>query len=181
MKKWIALIGFVLSLTLLTGCVLLPTPPSTDLVDQRFNENIANIEIIISFMEHSGYEDIYINDTSGTMLADLETVEIPDEAVKNAVEHLLGKGLYRSIDKIENTVFLLQWAGSMDLGCGIAYSINNTDPPEVQYMTQLLPLSQAGWYYYVSDFNAWRVQQQNKVSAEQGSTTLPSIPKTLPN
>lgn len=159
MKKWNAFFAFCLIFTLLTGCRYLITPPSVNAVDQKLQANITDVQMIISFMKNSEYEDIYIHDISGTMLADLVTVEIPDDAVKDAVHLLLGNDVYKSIYKQGNTIKLLQWAGSSDIGCGIAYTINGIDPPEIQYMTQLLPLSAEGWYYYVSDFNTWRLEQ----------------------
>ncbi len=31
--------------------------------------------------------------------------------------------------------------------------------PEVQYATEFTPVSDDGWYYYVADYNEWRVNQ----------------------
>ena len=48
--------------------------------------------------------------------------------------------------------------GLQDIGCGIACSINALEMPEIEYMTELVPLSTEGWYYYVDDYNKWRVE-----------------------
>jgi hypothetical protein len=44
-----------------------------------------------------------------------------------------------------------------DVGCGVACAINDQDLPDIQYVTELLPMENEGWYYYVSDFNQWRL------------------------
>ena len=39
---------------------------------------------------------------------------------------------------------------------GIAYSINKTDKPVIEFLTELEQLSENGWYYYKADYNEWR-------------------------
>ena len=89
-----------------------------------------------------------------TMQADLRELPIEDREVTAAVQRL--QDSYQNIRKNGNTIVLNQWAGLADIGCGIAYSINGTDAPKVQFMTVLVPLSEDGWYYYVDDYNEWR-------------------------
>lgn len=153
----ICCICLLLPLTL-SGCVILSVPPSVSSVDQRLRDNCSDIQIIVDFMVNSGYEDIYINDTSGKMLADLVWTDISDETVSTAVYRLLVNNAYQSISKIRSTIILRQWKGLQDIGCGIACSINALEMPEIEYMTELVPLSTEGWYYYVDDYNKWRVE-----------------------
>ena len=153
----ICCICLLLPLTL-SGCVIFSVPPSVSSVDQRLRDNCSDIQIIVDFMVNSGYEDIYINDTSGKMLADLVWTDISDETVSTAVYRLLVNDAYQSISKIRSTIILRQWKGLQDIGCGIACSINALEMPEIEYMTELVPLSTEGWYYYVDDYNKWRVE-----------------------
>lgn len=90
------------------------------------------------------------------MLADLEHIPIENRAVFAAVNTIIDKGLYRNINKNGDTISLLQWTGLRDIGCGIACTINGENTPEIEFVTQLVPMSDNGWYYYVSDYNVWR-------------------------
>lgn len=155
---FICLLSALLIMTVCAGCQ--STPPTVEAVEQRFTENYADILTIVSFMVNSGHEDIYIKDCSGKMYVDFEWINIADSSVNASIDNLLGAGLYQRIDKSGNTICFEQWDGLQDIGCGIAYSINGNDPPEVQFMTELVPLSQDGWYYYVDDYNLWRIQSK---------------------
>ena len=48
------------------------------------------------------------------------------------------------------------WSRGMDFRSGIAYSINEEEPT-IEYLTNLVPLSEAGWYFYEADYNEWRL------------------------
>ena len=88
----------------------------------------------------------------------IEEKIIDDPQVVLAANTLLKSKVYHHICKIDNTIYLLQWTGLQDISCGIAYTINKVDLPQVIYTTQLLPLSNEGWYYYVADYELWRNQ-----------------------
>ncbi len=142
-------------------CVLIivcfSIPPSIASVESNFENDYNDIQVVVDFMVNSDYTTISIQGNDGTMRADFATVTIDDKRVCEAVERLLGPyGAYDDIYKDNNTVTIDLWRGITDIGCGIAYSINETETPNVAYATELKPLSRAGWYYYVDDYNAWR-------------------------
>ncbi len=160
MKKY--LIPFVLAVMLLAvliGCKNLNSPPNLAEVEAQYEAHSADIQRITEFLSVSDHEDIYISDTSGTMLADMERVHIEDKDIVDAVRRLLDNGGYRHISKRGNTISLLQWTGLRDIGCGIACSIQKADTPEVEFVTELIPMYVDGWYYYVSDYETWRNAQ----------------------
>lgn len=164
MKKasivYISVLILVCSLVILqTGCNHLDSPPRIESVQNRYHEYHKDIQTIVNFFMLSNYEYICIRNSDGTMLADFNEVIINDKEVSGAVERLLANSTYQHIIKNENTIYLLQWKGLRDIGCGIAYSINGVDFPEIEYVTQLVPLSDDGWFYYVSDYNTWRSDQ----------------------
>ena len=153
------LCGVVALLVLLPACGIADTPPEVETVESVFYENIDNINTIVRFMEASGYTDIYINETDGTMQADLEELEIEDEAVNAAISQLIGTETYRLISKHGETIRFLQWSAFIkDIGCGITYTIDDAITPDIQYVTQLQPLKEPGWYYYVADYELYRRQ-----------------------
>ena len=148
----IIIMAFCISFT----CCDNNTPPDVDSVQEHFLNNYSDIQVIVEYMVSSPYENVYIMDANGTMQADLTWMEIADEEVMAAVNNLLKNGEYIQIIKIGNTISLLQWCGTRDIECGIAYSINRTDAPDVQFMTTVVPITEDGWYYYIADYNKWR-------------------------
>lgn len=131
-------------------------PPSIESVQKQYYEHSEDIQIIIDFLLSVNYEDIFIRENDGWMLADLNSVPIDEEKVCMAIDRLLTNRAFYHIVKNGNTIYLLQWKGIRDVGCGIAYSINGINNPEIEYVTQLVPLSNDGWFYYVSDYEEWR-------------------------
>lgn len=153
------LCGVVALLVLLPACGIADTPPEVETVESVFYENTDNINTIVRFMEASGYTDIYINETDGTMQADLEELEIEDEAVNAAISQLIGTETYRLISKRGETIEFLQWSAFIkDIGCGIIYTMDDVITQEIPYVTQLQPLKEPGWYYYVEDYELYRRQ-----------------------
>jgi hypothetical protein len=136
-------------------CKPFSSPPSIKFVQNHYQEYSEDIQIILNFMLSFDYEDIYILDNGGTLLADLTEVAIDDKEVSNAIDRLFTSRAYYHIIKNGDTIYLLQWKGLRDVGCGIAYSINENDTPEIEYVTQLVPFSDDGWFYYVSDYAEW--------------------------
>jgi hypothetical protein len=151
------IIGIIVAL--LVGCKDVNSPPSVSYVQKRYQEHSEDIQVIIDFLSSSDYEDVYISDSAGTMLADLNEVLIEDPSASKAIDNIIDAKAYQHINKNGNTISLLQWKGIRDIGCGIAYTINGIDAPEIEFATQIIPLSDDGWFYYVSDYNAWRNSQ----------------------
>lgn len=147
-------LAIALIMVLLTGCNGNNTPPDMINAQQVFQNNCNDIHTIVQFLTGLDCRNVYIDDDGESMLADLVNVPINNVEVSAAIKRLFKT--YLSIDKIDNTIHLLQWRGSKDIGCGIAYSINGIEPPVVQFMTELTPLTEVGWFYYVSDYNTWR-------------------------
>ena len=145
--------------SILSGCATWDSPPTCSSVEQEFSRNYSTIMTIVNYLINSEYDDVYIVDVSGEMMADLMHVNISKDEVNDAIDQLLGSGTYKSFVKIGNTIRILQWRGTQDIGCGIAYSINLVDLPEIEYMTKLEPLAVDGWFYYVDDYNTWRAKE----------------------
>lgn len=161
------------------------TPPSVDTVQEQFVNNLDDINAVVSFMQSSGYEGFFIQDSSGTASFFIQdstelassgsrTIQIQDNEIRSAIKHLFHNRNYLDISKIGNTVTLLQWRGACDVGCGIIYTNNVEESINTEFVTELIPISEDGWYYYVSDYNAWRNGQRG--SADQQSSDQPNGP-----
>lgn len=170
MKKCYVLTVAALFLAVLTtiffsGCSLqgilgpLNTPPDVDSVQQQLLNNWDDIQVIVAFLTESNYEWAYIDDASGTLLADLTTVPIDNPEVSDAVFRLFDKGYYTSILKDGTTISFEQWrAFQLDIECGIAYSTDKTANLNVQFLTEAVALSEEDWFYYVADYELWRIE-----------------------
>ena len=163
MKKTINIVFIILNVVLIiilvSKCHRYDTPPCVSSVKDEFLSNQDAINVIVEYMIDTGYEDIYISGADGSMLANLTKTQIRDDLFFKAVKQLIQSEEYIHISKNGNTIHFLQWRGITDIGCGIAYSINGVDAPVVQFMTVLEPISNDGWFYYVSDYNEWRAEQ----------------------
>ena len=72
--------------------------------------------------------------------------------------YLLNRSECKSITKNGNTVVFHLWSKNMDVGGGIVYCESGVMNANFM-ITQCRALPENGWYYYVSDFNEWRVMQ----------------------
>lgn len=132
-------------------------PPEFSEIEACFLRDKEDILIIADYMICSGYEDLYINEKGETAWADFADIAIEDKFVSCAVKRLESND-YAYINKVDNTIKFCLWVGLRDVSCGVAYSINGIDEPQLQYMVELKPLSEPGWYYYVTNYNQWRAE-----------------------
>lgn len=166
-KNWISvittsLIGIVLilALLLLLHLVFPPrTPPSIGSVEKSFDKYQEDIEHVVNFLIEEKYKSILIRDSSGMMQADLQWMEIHEDNILDALNRLFALRDNMQIYKDGNTIKLLWWTHPQNISSSIAYSVNKTDLPDVQYATEILPMSDDGWYYVIADYNAWRVER----------------------
>ena len=157
----IVLVVFFVSLILISNLMFsllekADTPPEIGVVQEQFQNRCADISLVVDYLAASGYENVYINDREKDMLADFVRMPIDDLEIYTVITDLFESGYCTQINKIGNTIYLLQWKGIRDIGCGVAYSINGIDLPKIQYATELVPLSEDSWYYYVADYNETR-------------------------
>ena len=153
------------------GCETIE-PPDISNVEEGFmacyDDTMLIVEYLIS-MEYDVAEidNTYILGEMSIMDGDgYKNIKI-DASIKDAVKRLMKE--YKYISKSENTIIFCQWNRFNDASCGIAYSINGVDKPEIQYLVELTPLEKMDWYYYVQDYNLWRVDGGIAHSTGDGS------------
>lgn len=153
------LLCFALSAILLAGtcgCSAfrneVPTVPE---IQEIFDRDRDLLLLIKDYFINADYAELYIDEDCETARAGLnDSVHIDDVTVVSALQHLKERG-YRFFSKRGNTICFGIWARFRDVGCGIAFSMDG-EAISVQYLTEAVPLSEDGWYYYVDDFNEWR-------------------------
>lgn len=81
---------------------------------------------------------------------------VPECNVSGDISYLLHRSECKSIYKSQNTIEFHLWSKNMDVGGGIVYC-EDGEMDKNCMITQSEPLSEPHWYYYVSDFNKWRL------------------------
>ena len=151
-------------LLVFSGCMLRNTPPDVTQIEEQFNIGYNDINTITNFLVNDSHKTIYIYDADGEMLADIEWKKIKDQSVVDALKNFEDTYEFISISKEGNTIAFMMWKTFQEIDCGVAYSISGYAPPKVIYCTELVPLSEAGWYYYVADYNEWRNGKRPQVT-----------------
>lgn len=164
---FLSVVGFAL-LVLLAKTISdsVNTPPDLRQVQAVFDENQEEIRLVTTYLMESGYDTVYISDSGQRIVADLSPLTISDADVSGAIRKLFASGKYKQIDKLGETVIFLQWTGPCDIGCGALYSRDIEESIEGAWLTTVCPMKDAQWFYYASDYNAWR----NGVRASVEST-----------
>jgi len=141
---------------LLRSCTVSNRQPDEDDLEQYLDENNDDFNTVLDYLlnqngrVHFEYDGINFENWFDT--------ELPND-VKSAIIRLKRHNRI-IVMKSGNTILIELWHPFMrELSCGLAYSINGSDEPVVEYATEMTPLSEPGWYYYVDDFNTWRAEQ----------------------
>ena len=154
-KRFLVLIAvFLVVINIFVGCTN-REPPSLEEMEDYWETNREDILLVTNFlMQQEG--DVFI-DYDGYSFESWFDVPIPDK-IHNAVKRLRNTQRI-CVSKSENTIQFIIWIPPMtEIDSGLAFSINGTDLPSIAYATVITPLSESGWYYYVADFNEWRVR-----------------------
>ena len=159
----IAILAISFSILLgLTGCREDYIYPDAVSIGDAFVQNKDNIETITNYLIVLDYDDVWIDEPDGLFFANFEWHSIEDEQICTVLKQLWEAGI-SDIKKSEdrNSVSFEMWWSDQDVCCGVAYSIDGINDPTVQFLTTLEPLAEQSWYYYVADYNLWRIEQTN--------------------
>lgn len=124
-------------------------------VERRFELNQNAFQTVVDFLIQQKYDSIIIKDDS-MMQADFQDVVIQDETVKKALQQIFALRVDMSVYKHANTIEFHWWTHPQNISSTLAYSINHITLPDVQFSTEMMQLSEPGWYYVIEDYNLWR-------------------------
>ena len=150
------LIGSVICTFLLLLCACVPSNPiSVDDAESFLDDHLKELQIVAEYCIDSDIEVLVIRSVQDPTEYALPAV------CKDAITELLHDNVWiiRYRKKSQRIVYEL-WDSPQDIGCGIAYSFVNGAQPDIQFLTEIQPLSIANWYYYVTDYNEWRAMQE---------------------
>lgn len=167
MKRSVVIIIAVLLPLLFLGCNFLPLPNKQEVVN-TFMANRDNIEIVTNYLRTYGISGTRIQNTGGKYTVLGEEKEIVDPEVVYAINQLLQSNAYIEIGVDGATIYFEQHRYLVEASCGVMCSANNL-PPEVTYTIEKEAVSGDGWYYYVADYNQWRIIQEDKSKLKKDS------------
>ena len=134
--------------------------------DEIFERDYCEFVEMVKYMEMLEYiedvEDAYIDSTDGIMLVQykdgriVKDAEISDEDVLSTVSVLMKKG-YFNITKHGNTICFERWRNQFGCSKGFVFSVDGTGELDIQFLIGRMELDKTDWYYYVSDYEKWRV------------------------
>lgn len=155
---------------LLTGChisVFAYDPPTVEDAEDWLEDNQKEILTIVNYLTGKTADDIYIDGPDVKVFSDFDHVELDDPEVKKCVERLWKHGCMSITKGTDNNSISFEiWSRSIgEAQAGIALSMDGENLPDENYCTELHALSEDGWFYYVADYELWRVQQQNGAGA----------------
>lgn len=124
-----------------------------------FDCNQDRIALVTDYLLSLKHPDVWINDANGTYFSDFEWHSIEDRTVRETIEALWESGIsdIRKNTKANSISFEI-WRSFQEVDCGVAFSVDGIHAPSVEFMTQVEPLTERGWYYYVADYNQWRIE-----------------------
>ncbi len=123
--------------------------------EDDYDELIQVVEYLVSLKD---IPNAYIYDALGQIdIGFGNEIKITDEYILEVISSLFEKG-YVKIAKKNNTIYFERWKN--DFGCfrGFSFSNDGTGNLDIEFLTVQESLNKADWYYYVSDYEAWRVQ-----------------------
>lgn len=131
--------------------------------DEIFEKDYRELVKMVEFMESLvDVQDAYIDSTDGTMLVHykddriVKDAEISDEDVLSTVSVLMKKG-YFNITKHGSTIYFERWRNQFGCSKGFVFSVDGTGELDIQFLIGRMELDKTDWYYYVSDYEKWRV------------------------
>ena len=159
--KIIALLLMLLvSLELCSGCSYSVSSFGIEEAEGFFFRHETDLMVLVEFLENQDYKQIFISRSDGTALADLKTITIQNSTVIQSLEAVMGDGC-RSISKNadKNSIQFVLWTRTRDeADSGLLFPLTREKDPEAQFQTELIPMNNDGWYYYLAEYNKWRIK-----------------------
>ena len=142
----------------LTGCFIhLPEPPSKDEIETWFRENRADITLVTKVLLRLEYDSCCVWDASSPVTYLGNEVPIDDGDFYPAAKRLFKTGCFRISKREGDTVDYVMENRFDGVFIGLAYS-PDYKVPNVQFLTECeLIEGETEWYYYVHDYEKWRV------------------------
>ena len=163
MKKTILAVILILLLSLILqlcscGWLIFETPNMEE-TDSFVSKNLKEILLINDYLLDFGNIDVVIKNKYGDMLIGWKKEEtVENDEVRDAIRSLWKKGCLEIYKDFKNNAIIYQiWRRTIGhVQGGFVYAIDTTMLPDIQFLTELRPLTRDGWYYYNAEYEKWR-------------------------
>ncbi len=156
-----------LMMIVMTGSCGVQEPPTAEDIDSFVIEHWEEINMVNKHLMAIESDFASIDDQNGPVVAlsgsyyyDREELMIADDALSEALHTLWRSGVsevYKDIK--DNCIQYLLWNRERGQAwCGFVYAIDTKKPAKVPYQTEMKPLSEEGWYYYLCEYEEWRLK-----------------------
>jgi|GEM_PF-1337033 len=140
--------------------------PNLSRIQADFQKNQESLNVVAKYLINSNFDHAMIRKTSNSdhssrivMSVAGNRILVSDEAVSGVIHSLFQNG-FSSISKDESVIVFQRWS-NLSSGRGIVYSIDGTTPTSdtiLSFLVEIEPLPQDSWYFYVDDFDLWRMR-----------------------
>lgn len=152
------LVTLILVVVHCASCSSAILPPNSSNVESFFRNHEKELQILTKYIAEQDCETFYIFQTDGTATADLKHIKIKNDAVLQSIESIISDGcidIYK--DTTKNSIQFILWKRTRDeADCGLLYALTSEKAPKAEFQTEIAPLSEDGWYYYLAEYNKWR-------------------------
>lgn len=163
MRKTV-LIGLIIFTVLLgnmlnNGCIRITNPSEQDILGV-FKEEKNSFEIISQYLKDLEYSSCFINKDNGEFFAEFNYHNIDSNIVVGAIKRLWKKGCtHISKDDEKNSISFVLWHNDHEMVAGLLICIRENENAQVEFMTEIKKTYFSSWYYFVSDYNKWRISR----------------------
>jgi len=157
-KKYIKIIA--ISLVVVFVFIIIRWYNSTTRINRIFERDYYELCQMVEYLNSlENVSDASIDDTDGTMTLRFgDKIEITDRNVIKVISSLFRKGYDEIVKDEYYTIYFVRWYDFFGCYKGFAFSSDNTADLSIQFITEQKPMNKTNWYYYVSDYEEWRVQ-----------------------
>ena len=160
--KGLSCFGLLLISPLILVALLDARIPRIDYMERQLQRNKEELVMVVDFITALDFEMVSIQRPFEARVSDMFVgsrygrIPIDDERYLVVIQNLFNRG-FRVISKDEKAVSFLRWS-TRNHGRGIVYSLDGTTPDEesLTFLTEIEPLTEDRWYFYVEDFHVWR-------------------------
>lgn len=158
MKRILVLVLCFMLLLGMSACCFVRKTPDIESVNKLYSDNKEDIDIVVNFLADSEYATIIINDSSGTMSADFQRIDIPDVDIRAVINHLIDEEVVEMFYKTDGDIQVNIYHHK-ETEYWMARSLYGTIP-SVTYATEIIPMNEEGWYFVIANVTDWKIQQK---------------------
>lgn len=160
----LVIVGAII-LSVCLGTLWLNSEKRADRIFERDYDELVQVVEYFNSLENTPYAHI---NTDGTMVVEIDDnvantdnrvlkKEITDERVLNLVSNLYKKGYDSIVKDDNNTIYFVRWRHPIfGWDKGFAFSVDGSKDLDIEYLVDQKPLSKSDWYYFESDYEEWR-------------------------